>query len=71
MAFPLKQITDPKQVLRDLEYYETRVQAGGTPAMTQAIFSLLYSRLGNAEKAYEFFELSYIPNVLQPFSVMA
>ncbi|MHA4874977.1 hypothetical protein, partial [Enterococcus faecium] len=41
LAYPLKEITDTKQILKDLEYYEQRVPNEGTPAMTQAIFTLL------------------------------
>src|SRR5206468_6652589 len=51
LAYPLHQINDPAQVRKDLEYYETRVPDEGTPAMTQAVFALLYARLGNATKA--------------------
>ncbi len=39
--------------------------------MTHAIFSLLYSRLGNAKKSYELFRYSFITNLLPPFYVMA
>ena len=71
LAYPLKEISDPKQVLKDLEYYETRVPNEGTPAMTQAIFTLLYARLGNGEKAWKFFQDSYLPNLNPPFRVIA
>ena len=71
LAYPLKEITDPKQVLKDLEYYETRVPNEGTPAMTQATFTLLYSRLGNREKAAHWFKDSYVPNLNPPFRVIA
>jgi trehalose/maltose hydrolase-like predicted phosphorylase len=71
LAYPLKEITDPKQVLRDLEYYEKRVPDEGTPAMTQAVFTTLYARLGNADKAYHWFRDSYIPNLNPPFRVIA
>jgi trehalose/maltose hydrolase-like predicted phosphorylase len=71
LAYPLHEITDPKQIRRDLEYYETRVPNEGTPAMTQAIFALLYSRLGNGEKAYHFFKDAYMPNLNPPFRVIA
>jgi len=71
LSYPLKEITDPKQVRKDLEYYETRVPNEGTPAMTQAIFSLLYSRLGNTEKAWHWFRDAYIPNLNPPFRVIA
>ncbi len=71
LAYPLKEITDPVQIKKDLEYYETRVPNEGTPAMTQAIFSLLYARLGNADKAYYWFKDSYIPNLNPPLRVIA
>lgn len=71
LAYPLKEITDVKQIKRDLAYYETRVPNEGTPAMTQAIFTLLYSRLGDGAKAYHFFQDAYQANLLPPFSVIA
>src|SRR5215204_2822876 len=71
LSYPLKEISDVKQVQKDLEYYETRIPDAGTPAMTQAIFTLLYSRLGNADKAYHWFKESYEPNLNAPFRVIA
>ncbi len=71
LAYPLKEITDPVQVKIDLDYYSVRVPNQGTPAMTQAIFSLLYSRIGDAEKAFHFFKDAYVPNLLPPFNVIA
>jgi trehalose/maltose hydrolase-like predicted phosphorylase len=71
LAYPLKTITDPAQIKKDLEYYETRVPNEGTPAMTQAVFALLYARLGNGDKAYHFFKDGYEPNLNPPFRVIA
>jgi trehalose/maltose hydrolase-like predicted phosphorylase len=71
LAYPLKEITDPKQVRKDLEYYETRVPNEGTPAMTQAVFTLLYARLGDGNKAYHWFKDAYVPNLNPPFRVIA
>jgi trehalose/maltose hydrolase-like predicted phosphorylase len=70
LAYPLKEITDPAQVKKDLEYYEPRV-GEGSPAMTQAIFTILYARLHDPAKAWNAFEKTYIPNRLPPFGVMA
>ncbi|MEO6838722.1 MAG: glycoside hydrolase family 65 protein, partial [Ginsengibacter sp.] len=70
LAYPLKEITDPAQIKKDLEYYEARV-GEGSPAMTQAIFTILYARLHEPAKAWNTFEKSYIPNKLPPFGVMA
>jgi trehalose/maltose hydrolase-like predicted phosphorylase len=71
LAYPLKEITDPKQIEKDLSYYSQRIPDEGTPAMTQAIFALLYARLGNPEKAYQWFKESYQPNLDPPFRVIA
>jgi trehalose/maltose hydrolase-like predicted phosphorylase len=71
LAYPLKTITDAGQIKKDLEYYETRVPNEGTPAMTQAVFALLYARLGNGDKAYHFFKDAYEPNLNPPFRVIA
>jgi len=71
LAYPLKLITDQVQVKKDLEFYETKIPNSGTPAMTQAIFTVLYARLGNAGKAYHFFKDAYEPNLLPPFRVIA
>ncbi len=71
LAYPLKEVTDPKQIQKDLEYYETRVPNEGTPAMTQGVFALLHARLGNADKAYHWFKDAYEPNLLPPFRVIA
>lgn len=71
LAYPLKEVADPKRALKDLEYYETRVPNEGTPAMTQGVFSLLYARLGNRGKALHWFRDAYLPNLLPPFRVIA
>jgi trehalose/maltose hydrolase-like predicted phosphorylase len=71
LAYPLKSITDKGQIKRDLDYYSKRVPNQGTPAMTQAIFTLLYARLGDTEKAHQFFVDAYTPNLNPPFRVIA
>jgi trehalose/maltose hydrolase-like predicted phosphorylase len=71
LAYPLREVTVPAQIKKDLQYYETRVPNEGTPAMTHAIFSLLYARLGDAANAHKFFKESYEPNLLPPFRVIA
>jgi trehalose/maltose hydrolase-like predicted phosphorylase len=71
LAYPLQEITAPPQIKKDLAYYETRVPNEGTPAMTQAIFALLYARLGDGAKAFHFFQDAYLPNLNPPFRVIA
>lgn len=71
LAYPLKEITDTNQIKKDLAYYETRLPHNGTPAMTQSIFSLLYSRLGNKEKTSAWFAEAYAQNFRPPFRTIA
>jgi len=71
LAYPLNEITDQRQIKTDLEYYNKRVPDSGTPAMTQAIFTLLYSRLGDGVNAYKWFKEAYEPNLNPPFRVIA
>jgi trehalose/maltose hydrolase-like predicted phosphorylase len=70
LAYPLKEISDPAQIKKDLEYYESRI-GEGSPAMTHAIFAVLYARLNEPAKAFDAFEKAFIPNKLPPFGVMA
>lgn len=69
LAYPLKEITDPARIRKDLEYYAPRV--GNGPAMTQAIFALLYARLGDSARAFHFFKDGYLQNKKHPFGVLA
>jgi protein-glucosylgalactosylhydroxylysine glucosidase len=71
LAYPLKLITDPVQIKKDLVYYQSRVPNEGTPAMTQAVFALLYARLGQGDTAFHFFKDAYVPNLNPPFRVIA
>jgi trehalose/maltose hydrolase-like predicted phosphorylase len=69
LAYPLHEVTDPAAIKRDLEYYEPRVGEG--PAMTHAIFSLLYERLNQPDKALSTLTNGYRPNLRPPFGVIA
>ncbi len=71
LAYPLKLVTNPADIRKDLSYYETRVPNEGTPAMTQAVFATLYARLGDGDKAFHFFKDGYQPNLNPPFRVIA
>ncbi len=69
LAYPLKEVSDTANIRKDLAYYEPRVGEG--PAMTHAIFSLLYARLGQPQKAYSTFKGGYTANMRPPFGVIA
>jgi trehalose/maltose hydrolase-like predicted phosphorylase len=70
LSYPLKEITDPAQIKKDLEYYESRI-GEGSPAMTHAIFAVLYARAGNGAKAWQAFQEAHIPNKKNPFGVLS
>lgn len=69
LAYPLHEVTSSADIKKDLEYYEPRI--GNGPAMTHAIFSILYSKSLNPEKALQAFKSGYKPNLLPPFNVIA
>ncbi len=71
LAYPLHVITNKAQIERDLDYYAEKVDKNDGPAMTWGIFSILYARLGNKEKAYAYFLKSYVPNSRPPFGVFS
>lgn len=71
LAFPVKRITDHDRILADLDYYRKKLPEKDTPAMTQAIFSLLYARMGYRDMAWYYFQDAYKPNQLRPFGVIA
>ncbi|MCC7246034.1 MAG: glycoside hydrolase family 65 protein [Saprospiraceae bacterium] len=70
LAYPLKLITDPTQVKKDLDYYEPRMSPDG-PAMGNAILTVSAARGGQAERAYDLWKKSYQPNRVPPFGVIA
>lgn len=71
LAYPLKLITDNNQIRKDIEYYEQKIPETYTTTMTQSVFSIIYSRLGEKDKAYYWFQDAYQDYILPPFGVMA
>lgn len=69
LAYPLREVTSREAIEKDLAYYEPRVGEG--PAMTHAIFAILYARLGKPDKAYQDFKEGYTANMRPPFGVLA
>jgi trehalose/maltose hydrolase-like predicted phosphorylase len=70
LAYPLEVVNTTVQIEKDLKYYEPRYSPNG-PAMGYAVLSRLYARLGDPEKAYDFFKRSYQPNTVPPFRVIS
>lgn len=70
LSYPLRVITDPAQIKKDLDYYEPRMSPEG-PAMGNAILTVSAARSGDAERAYGLWVKSYKPNEVPPFGVLA
>lgn len=70
LAYPLGLVSKKEDIIRDLNYYEPKIDKNG-PAMGNCILSILYSRLGDVDKAYRLFHKSYIPNKRPPFGVLS
>ncbi len=70
LAFPLEVVTDPAQIRKDLAFYERRMSPQG-PAMGNSVLALLYAKLGEAAKAYAWFNQAYRPNRMPPFGVLS
>ncbi len=70
LSYPLQLITDKEAMLRNLNYYQEKVDVSG-PAMTHSIYAIIYSKLGMREKAWELFQKAYKPNQREPYGVLA
>lgn len=70
LAYPLTIIKDESAIRKDLSYYEPRYSPEG-PAMGWSVLSTLHARLGEPDKAYDWFVKSYKPNEVPPFGVLS
>ncbi|AZQ62722.1 glycoside hydrolase family 65 protein [Flammeovirga pectinis] len=68
LSFPLEYYTDKDQMKRNLEYYEPKIDYHA-PAMSHSILSVVASRIGETERAYELFQQGYVNNQKPPFNV--
>lgn len=70
LTYPLNIVTDKAHILKDLKYYESKLDPKG-PAMGKSIFAVIYARLGDAKNAFRLFKDSYQPNKRPPFGALA
>lgn len=71
LGWPLGIVTDRRALLRDLRYYEPKIDPANGPAMSHSVFAVQYARLGMMDKALEMFRRCYRPNLRPPFGVFA
>ena len=70
LAYPLTIVNQEAAIKKDLAYYESRYSPEG-PAMGWSVLATLHARLGEPDKAYQWFVRSYKPNEVPPFGVLA
>jgi protein-glucosylgalactosylhydroxylysine glucosidase len=70
LSYPLKVVTDPVQIKKDLDYYEPRMSPEG-PAMGHAALCVAAARNGDTQRAYDLWIKSHRPNEVPPFGVLA
>jgi len=66
LSFPLNIINDNAQILKDLNFYQSRIDTNG-PAMSNCALATISARLGDIAKAEELYDKSYKPNLKKPF----
>lgn len=71
LGYPLGVVTDRGLLLRDLAYYDAKIDRVNGPAMAFSVFCVQYAWLGDAAKAEEMFRRCYRPNLRPPFGVLA
>jgi trehalose/maltose hydrolase-like predicted phosphorylase len=71
LAYPLRTLTDPDAIRRNVEYYDARTDHAHGPAMTKSIYATIYQRLGMAEEAHDFFQEGYQVLERPPFGALA
>ncbi len=67
LAFPLGIMKDPEQIRDNIEYYSTKIDSTGGPAMSHSAMAVNYARMGEAEKAARLIDRSFRPNIRGQF----
>lgn len=70
LSYPLGVVSKPARIKQDLDYYSQKIYVDG-PAMGNSILSVLYAQIGDGEKAYHYFQKTYLPNKRPPFGVLS
>ncbi len=66
MSYPWQLVDDPEVIRNDLAYYQPRT-ADNAPAMSHAIHTVLWSQLGDEERALAELDAAWRSNVKGPF----
>lgn len=67
LAYPLNILTDHDQIKRNIEFYSTKIDSVGGPAMSHAAMAVNYLRMGEPEKAVRLIDRAVMPYLRGPF----
>lgn len=67
LAYPLNILTDHDQIKKNIEFYSTKIDSVGGPAMSHAAMAVNYLRMGEPEKAVRLIDRAVMPYLRGPF----
>lgn len=67
LAYPLNILTDHDQIKKNIEFYSTKIDSVGGPAMSHAAMAVNYLRMEEPEKAVRLIERAVKPYLRGPF----
>lgn len=70
LSYPLGYVNSKEQIVKNISYYEKKLNPYG-PAMSRAIYALLFARMQDKDKAFKYFKAAYEPNLYGPFRSFA
>lgn len=71
LTYPLGVVTDRDEALRNIRYYDNKLDLNDGPAMSHGVMAVSLARTGRAEEAADALDRAYKPNVRGPFMVLA
>jgi len=71
LGYPLGLINDRDELIRNIQYYDTKLDPDHGPAMSHGIMAVTLARTGRAADAAQTLERAYKPFVRGPFMVLA
>lgn len=71
LGYPLGIITEADELLKNINYYDGKLDLKHGPAMSHGVMAVTLARNGRSDDAERALERAYKPNVRGPFMVLA
>ncbi len=71
LGYPLGIMTDPDELVRNINYYNDKLDLAHGPAMSHGVMAVTLARHGRPEDAAKALDRAYKPNLRGPFMVLA